>query len=388
MRVLIISRYFWPEDGVSEEPYILKEYLDWHLKKGDKVHVVCGAQNHHINDLKVYEDLDVKFSHFFASIDRKSSFNRRILNSFYLLMIAIKSIIFKKKFDLIYLPSNPPLLAFIVAVVNKLFLKQSKTIFTIQDNMVYRLKRNFFKNLYKQYLVSSINISDVVIVLSQPMKDEIASYFPLKKSEKVLKKIHILLNFSNVYKEYDRVIEFSQKKTDIIYAGNHGESQNLISFLKILKEICFDERPNVVFYGEGTDKENVMNYAKKHKLNMKFNDPIPKEEIIKKISESKYGLVCMSESLSSYAFPSKLATYLSSGTKVIICVNGYDYLSDYIKHNKFGYVIDSSDPKNAAKKLIKYLEKSEGLNPNFFQNIYNEFNQENYFKKLSKILEL
>ena len=121
---------------------------------------------------------------------------------------------------------------------------------------------------------------------------------------------------------------------------------------------------------------------------MKFNDPIPKKEIIKKISESKYGLVCMSESLSSYAFPSKLATYLSSGTKVIICVNGYDYLGDYIKHNKFGYVIDSSDPKNAAKKLIKYLEKSEGLNPNFFQNIYNEFNQENYFKKLGKILEL
>lgn len=389
MRVLIISRYFWPEDGVSEEPYILKEYVDWHLIQGHKIEVISGAQNHHKDDLKVYENLGVKFSYFLAQIDRKSNFYMRILNSLFLLILAIKSIIFNKKFDLIYLPSNPPILALLVMIFNKLLLKKSKTIFTVQDNMIYRLKNNFFKNIYKIYMKYTLNISNIIIVLSQPMKDEISSYFSLKKLKQISKKIHILLNFSNnIDKNLFQQREFSPKSIDIIYAGNHGESQSLTSFLRVLIEINPNEQPSVVFYGEGTDKINVLNFAKKHHLNINFNDPIPKKEIIEKISKSKYGLVCMSESLSRYAFPSKLATYLSSGTKVILCVNGYDYLSDFIKDNEFGYVIDSSDPKSAASNLKKYLKNSKQSNLNFFHNIDHEFNKENYFKKLSKILEL
>ena len=388
MRVLIISRYFWPEDGVSEEPYILKEYVDWHLVQGHNIEVISGAQNHHKDDLKTYETLGVKFSYFLAQIDRKSNFYMRILNSLFLLFLAIKSIIFNKKFDLIYLPSNPPILALLVMITNKLLLKKSKTIFTVQDNMIYRLKNNFFKNIYKKYMKYTLNISNIIIVLSQPMKDEISSYFSLKKLKQVSKKIHILLNFSNIDKNLFQQKGFSPKSIDIIYAGNHGESQSLTSFLRVLIEINPNEQPNVVFYGEGTDKINVLNFAKKHHLNINFNEPIPKKEIIKKISKSKYGLVCMSESLSRYAFPSKLATYLSSGTKVILCVNGYDHLSNFIKENEFGYVIDSSDPKSAANNLKKYLNNSEQSNWNFFHNIDNEFNKENYFKKLSKILEL
>ena len=388
MRVLIISRYFWPEDGVSEEPYILKEYVDWHLIKGHKIEVISGVQNHHKDDLKVYENYGVKFSYFLAQIDRKSSFYKRIMNSLFLLFLAIKSVIFNKKFDLIYLPSNPPIVALLVSITNKLLLKKSRTIFTVQDNMIYRLKKNFLKNIYKKYMKYTLNISNIIIVLSQPMKDEITSYFSLKKSNQVSKKIHILLNFSNIDKNLYQQSRFSQKSIDIIYAGNHGESQSLTSFLRVLIEINPNEQPNVVFYGEGTDKVNVLNFAKKHHLNINFNEPIPKKEIIKKISKSKYGLVCMSESLSRYAFPSKLATYLSSGTKVILCVNGYDHLSNFIKENEFGYVIDSSDPKSAANNLKKYLKNSEQLNENFFHNINYEFNKENYFKKLSKILEL
>lgn len=388
MRVLIISRYFWPEDGVSEEPYILKEYVDWHLVQGHNIEVISGAQNHHKDDLKTYETLGVKFSYFLAQIDRKSNFYMRILNSLFLLFLAIKSIIFNKKFDLIYLPSNPPILALLVMITNKLLLKKSKTIFTVQDNMIYRLKNNFFKNIYKKYMKYTLNISNIIIVLSQPMKDEISSYFSLKKLKQVSKKIHILLNFSNIDKNLFQQKGFSPKSIDIIYAGNHGESQSLTSFLRVLIEINPNEQPNVVFYGEGTDKINVLNFAKKHHLKINFNDPIPKKEIIEKISKSKYGLVCMSESLSRYAFPSKLATYLSSGTKVILCVNGYDCLSDFIKDNEFGYVIDSSDPKSAANNLKKYLNNSEQSNWNFFHNIDHEFNKENYFKKLSKILEL
>lgn len=388
MRVLIISRYFWPEDGVSEEPYILKEYVNWHLSQGHRLEVVSGIQRHHINDLKRYINLGVRFSYFFALIDRRSSFFKRIINSAILLVLASSSLIFKKKFDLIYTPSNPPLLALFISIINKLFFKKSKIIFTIQDNMIYRFKNNLLKHIFKIYMKFTVIMSNTIIVLSSPMKEEIASYFNYKKSEKFLKKIHILLNFSNLNKKYFTEKHTSSKKIDIIYAGNHGKSQDLISFLKILLQFNNKNLPNIAFYGEGTEKSKIVNFSSENNLKINFYDPVSKEEILELISRSKFGLVCMSESLSRYAFPSKLGTYLSVGTKVIICVNGYDYLNDYITEKGFGNIIDISDPKIAAEALKSFLLDSTDLDSSFYKNVNNEFNKEIYFKKLGKILEL
>ena len=388
MKILIISRYFWPEDGVSEEPYILKGYVDWHLSQHHKIEVVSGAQNHHLSDLATYTKLGVKFYYFFSSIDRRSSFAKRILNSLYLLILASKSIIFKKSFDVIYLPSNPPFLALFITIIIKFFFKKSKIIFTIQDNMIYRVKNKLLKSSYKKYIKLTSAMSNIIIVLSQPMKDELLSYFTKSKSNQISKKTHVLLNFSNLNKNLLKKDFLSRKRViDIIYAGNHGASQNLIGFLNIIKEIDPIDRPRIVFYGEGTDKSNIVNYSKKHKLGINFYNAIPKNDILKKISASQYGLVCMSEPLSRYAFPSKLATYVSSGTKVILCVNGNDHLSNYIKSKGFGFVIDSSDPRSAASNLRLHLQDNADLCSNFIENANLEFNKENYFKRFNKIFK-
>ena len=388
MNVLIISRYFWPEDGVSEEPYILKEYLDWHLSQHHNIEVVSGTQNHYMGDLSKYKKLRVKFSYFISSIDRRSSFSKRILNSLILLLLASKSVIFKRRFDIIYLPSNPPFLALFIVVINKIFFKKSKIIFMIQDNMIYRINNKLLKWIYKKNMKYTLAMSSINIVLSQPMKDEILSYFTKSESNKISKKIHVLLNFTNLDENvHEKNIIFSERVIDIIYAGNHGKSQSLINFLKIIKEINPVNRPRILFYGEGEDKLNILNYSKKHKLGINFHNAISKNDIIKKISESKYGLVCMSEPLSRYAFPSKLATYVSSGTKVILCVNGNDHLSNYIKSKGFGFVIDSSDPRSAASNLRLHLQDNADLCSNFIENANLEFNKENYFKRFNKIFK-
>ena len=43
MRVLIVTRYFWPEDGVAEEPLMLR-LCKVAYKKGHNVEVVTGAR--------------------------------------------------------------------------------------------------------------------------------------------------------------------------------------------------------------------------------------------------------------------------------------------------------------------------------------------------------
>tara|TARA_B100000965_G_scaffold28210_1_gene20893 strand:+ start:2183 stop:3346 length:1164 start_codon:yes stop_codon:yes gene_type:complete len=387
MRVLVVTRYFWPEDGVAEEPLMLKHYANWHINKGHSVEVVTGAQAGHINQWNKEFDGNLTIEHFLTKVDRESSFLKRIINSIMLLLLSCKTIIFKKKFDLIYVFSGPPLISLFINILNKLLIKRSKIVFIIQDNVVYRISNNFFKKLFKTYIKLTIILSDVVLVLSRPMKDEVLSYFKQKKAHKISSKIMILLNFcadleETLFKAY------ANKSIDIIYAGNHGSSQGLTKFIDVISCMNENQRPKISFYGEGTEKKNIIKHAKQLGVSIQFNDPLPRKDIKINISKAKFGLVCMSKSLSKYAFPSKLATYLSVGTKAIICSNGFDHLNNFIKNNDFGYFLDSSDLESAAIKLKHILANEEEIDSKLFQRVEKEFGGDKYFQKLGGILDI
>lgn len=387
MRVLVITRYFWPEDGVAEEPLMLKHYVNWHIDKGHNVEVVTGAQEDHINQWNKEFNGKLLVNHFLTRIDRETSFLKRIINSFMLLLLSCKAIVFKKKYDLVYVFSGPPLIPLFISILNKMLVKKSRIIFIIQDNVVYRISNNFLKKLFKAYIKFTIILSDVVLVLSQPMKDEVLNYFKKEKAHKISKKIKILLNFCADLEEGSFKTD-AKKSVDIIYAGNHGPSQGLTNFIDIISHIDQNHRPNISFYGEGTDKKNIIKYAQKRDVKIEFNDPIPRRDIKKIISKSKLGLVCMSKSLSRYAFPSKLATYLSVGTKVIICSYGFDHLNSFIKDNDFGYLLDSSDIESAASNLKHFLENVQEIDSALYQKVESIFGKNQYFDKLGGILDI
>ena len=387
MRVLVITRYFWPEDGVAEEPLMLKHYANWHIEKGHAVEVITGAQADHINQWDKEFNGKLLVNHFLTSIDRKNSFLKRIINSFKLLLLSCKSVVFKKKYDLVYVFSGPPLISLFICILNKMLIKKSRIIFIIQDNVVYRISNNFFKKLFKVYLKFTIILSDDVIVLSQPMKDEVLDYFTKKRAFKISPKIKILLNFcADLDKRLFKVD--AKKSIDIVYAGNHGPSQGLTNFIDIISHIDENHRPNISFYGEGTEKKNIVKYAKTRHVKIEFNDPVARKDIKLIISKSEFGLVCMSKSLSRYAFPSKLATYLSVGTKVIICTNGFDHLNNFIKDNDFGYLLDSSDIKSAAINLKHYLSNKQEVDYDLYQKVESIFGKKQYFDKLGGILDI
>ncbi len=387
MRVLVITRYFWPEDGVAEEPLMLKHYVNWHIDKGHDVEVVTGAQVGHSVQWNNEFNGNLIVDHFVTRIDRETGFLKRIINSFILLLLSCKAIVFKKKYDLVYVFSGPPLISLIICILNKILLKKSKIVFLIQDNNVFRISNNILRKLWKAYIKFTIILSDVVLVLSEPMKDEVLRYFNKEKARKNSPKIKILLNFCADLNK-DQFKTNAEKSIDIIYAGNHGPGQDLTKFVDIISHINESHRPNISFYGEGVDKKNIIEYAKKQGVGIEFNNPVSRKDIKTIISKSKLGLVCISKSLSRYAFPSKLATYLSVGTKVIICSNGFDHLNDFIKNNDFGYLLDTSDIKSAASNLKYYLAKEQKIDSELYQKVESMFGKNQYFDKLGDMLEL
>ena len=76
-------------------------------------------------------------------------------------------------------------------------------------------------------------MSDAVLVLSEPMKKEIISYFDKISHPKLNKKIHVLVNFcADLNKSF--LEPSKEKKIDVVYAGNHGPSQGLMNFLDVI----------------------------------------------------------------------------------------------------------------------------------------------------------
>ena len=218
------------------------------------------------------------------------------------------------------------------------------------------------------------------------MKDEVLSYFNKDTLNKISNKIHILVNFCS---DLDKNgLSFSEKKTiDILYAGNHGPSQGLTNFIDVIAMIDQEKRPSIHFYGEGTDKKRIIAYSKLKNVQIHFNNSIPRKDIKKIMSTSKFGLVSMSESLSKYAFPSKLAAYLSSGAQVIISSNGDDPLSSYVYKYNFGYQIDSSKPTDSSKKLIDIMQSKDLIaEEEIKQDTINQFYKVQYFQKLANII--
>ena len=365
---------------------MLKDYVDWHRSKGHEVELVFGAKKNHKEYWKKEFDENVKFNFFIANVDRESSFVQRVLNSLKVLFLALKCVIFKRHFDLIYVFSGPPLISFIINVVNLIKIKKSDIIFILQDNLIYRIRNNFLKFLFKKYIKYTVLISKKVIVLSDPMKAEILSYFSKVKKSKIEKKIFILVNFCFDL-DYKKVQSNEDRKIDILYAGNHGPSQGLMNFLDVIAKIQNHKSMKISFYGDGTQKSKIIQRSIELNLNINFNDPVPRDKIKEIMAQSRFGLVSMDTSLSNYAFPSKLAAYLSSGTKVIISSNGEDPLKNYVKKYNFGFAIDSSNVSKAAQSLIENLAVSEENNHHAFsKEVLNQFDKKTYFKTLDRIV--
>ena len=254
MNVLIVHRYFWPEE-ISTLPIMLKEVVNLHRARGDKVTVVTGASMS--NCEKWDEDLKsaVNIRFFSSEIDRKLTNLGRVKNMIRLFFLAIR-VMRKNEFDLLYTVSYPPGLSATLVAVVRLLRKKTKVIFYVQDILTYRLSSKLQRGIYKKMFSYSCRGAHKVITLTGDMENEIlriCDSFKCEVKDKVVK----IPNYSpDLYTTDEDFISNgmsgdSDYPIDIVYAGNHGEAQNLGHFIKVLASDDSFSSLKVVFFGEG-----------------------------------------------------------------------------------------------------------------------------------------
>jgi len=162
-----------------------------------------------------------------------------------------------------------------------------------EDSFIVRWARKFEEYCWKK--------SDLIITNSRIIYDTLSSdtnhaknapikYFPFSVDLDVFKKVN-----------------GTPRKKQIVYIGNFGTAQNLkalISALPLVLQQISDIK--IQLYGGGDCEPQMKSLAKHLDIEkyIKFNDPVPREEIPLILSESTLGIIALSNhNVVRYALP-------------------------------------------------------------------------------------
>ena len=361
MHVLILFRYFWPESRVAEEPHMLREVVKMHLARGDTVRVVCGSAEDCRQRWAEEFPQGVEFTWFRAGIDRDGSLWRRAVNSARLLALGASAVLTPSPIGLVYLFAYPPGFAGAIIAICRMVRRSTRTIFSFQDNLEYRIPGPFLRTLYRTYNRFCLSHATRTVVLSEEMREHLLDSFRARDRQSVAGRIEVLNNF--YAEDVPPVAGGETPAYEIIYAGNHGPGQNLSHFLRVLARCRPATPPRVTFYGNGTEKPALMRLADELGAKVEFRDPVDRRRIADEIRRARFGLVGMRADLPKYAFPSKIAAYTCNGTQVLVMSDPDGTFGRWISQEGLGATLDPQDEARAAAHLETLLDTGDAHSP-------------------------
>ena len=323
MRVILfftygISLLEWKKSGLLEREIKLYKRLnkDYGLNftfvtYGNKSDFGILNELPYINVIPVYET--IKYD--------KSKFSR-FLRSFF-----IPSKIRDEIKDADILKTNQ-LLGSWVAIMAKYIIKKPLIIRTGYDLLTFSKNNKKSKiKIFFYYLLTrlSIHFSNRYIVSSFVDYEYIKSIH-----NKEYKKIKVIRNWV----DEGKVVEFSERyRNEIISVGRLEKQKNY----KLLIEKFKDAQLLINLYGEGSLKEELIQYAKRNKVSLNISNPVPNKELIHILG--KYRIFISTSSFEGS--PKAILEAMSCGC-VVFAKNNENIL-EIIKNKENGFIFENDD---------------------------------------------
>lgn len=166
--------------------------------------------------------------------------------------------------------------------------------------------------------------ADAVIVISPGAADV------LRGRGVAAEKLHLVYNWAD-----ERVFQPSEPDVTVreslaiapddfvvMYAGNHGEAQNLDTFVRAIRALPDEVRCHGVLVGSGTQKDTLRVLADEHPR-IHFLDPVPTERMPAVLASANLQLVSLVEDpLFAITMPSKIQTCLATASPLLVCASG------------------------------------------------------------------
>lgn len=374
-KLLIYAHYYIPD--VASTGQILRELAEGMIHEFD-ITIVCVVPSYtgkvadeykkkmfykeEVNGVKVIRIRVPEFSK-----SNKLSRVKNILSYFIGAMIATFKV---GKMDYVYSISQPPILGGLLGVWGK-WMKRAKYIYNIQDfNPEQTMAVGYSKNklVLKAMMMFdkfSCRQADKVIVVGRDMVETLKGRF---KGRKVPN--HTFINNWIDEKEiyplppgHEKVVTFKEKyglqdKFIIMYSGNLGLYYDLENLMNVIEK--FKDREDVIFafVGEGTIRENLVQYKEKNNLqNVIFIPYQDKSDLIYSLNAGDVHWCLNAKGIKGVSVPSKLYGIIAAGKPILGALEKGSEARLIIEETQCGYVTEPGNYNEVEKLIQKFLDE-------------------------------
>ena len=392
-KILFICQNFWPENFRSTD------VVNNLVNSGYQVEVLTSNPNY--PEGKIYDNYSwynfksemykKKFLiHRVPTIPRgKSNYLLIFLN--YLAFIIFGTIfglikLKNKKFNYILVFASSPIFQVYVGCIIK-FFKKIKLVTWVQDlwpeNLIALniVKNKILINFINYFTNQIYRFNDILIAQSKSFQNIL-----IKRSNK---KVFYIPNYAEIFnkKVFKKKIN---KKFTIVYAGNIGKAQKLLTLLKSAKKLKETDMVDIKIFGDGIELTKLKRFKQENNIkHVNFYGKIPKDKILKEyINSDALFLSLAKDKFLNYTIPAKLQTYFSIGKPIIASASGE--AKKIILSSKSGYCSPPENEFLLHENLIKLINLNKKtikkLGKNSKKYYRHNFSNEIITKMFKKIL--
>ena len=389
MKKILIHSLTFPPDTISTG-MIVSEIADGLNKELNNIEVLASSPQYNLKSAQEYKQNDKNVSvgmfkgikvHYIESNPRQYSNSSRF---FQWLGFNFKAIRFiyknRKEYKEILIFSYPPTMNLVCIFTSKIL--KINTIYSLWElypeiaEKLHEQPNRILKSLFKALDNYSLKNVSKVVVNSEELEKYLIDKRGINKN-----KIYTINHFSPFPKSN---FQPNPELERIFYAGNTGRPQNISSFINFFNE-QFPQNWKLDLYGAGQEFEGLSKFSKE---NININNYLPREDLVEKVKDIPYALICLDYEITIEGFPGKTFDYLNMNKILINFSNPNSAVSKLIDKYDLGFNIDLKKPEKLESTIqqMKNIEKVNQILENVSQFQKNESNKEIVSSKYIRLI--
>ena len=146
--------------------------------------------------------------------------------------------------------------------------------------------------------------------------------------------------------------ELDIKKVNLLYGGNMGDAQDLLSLVKSIDTEILSDKAIITLIGSGNQTEEIRSYINSRSItNIIICPEVDRETYLEMLSKADIGIVSLNKKLKSNNFPLKMMGYIQLSKPILASVNPDNEIIDLINENNIGFVSVAGDHKTFNENL-------------------------------------
>ena len=399
--IVFLCQFFYPEFVSSSLlPYQTAKRL---VEEGLSVDVYCGYpkeythENRKIKKKEIVDGINI-YRKKYIQLGR-NGFLSRLINYFSFTFVILLNLLKFRKYKIMYVYSNPPILPIVAILTNILF--KTKIVFVAYDLYPEIGQRtgvigNTGIIVWTMQFINRLLFSKAtrVIALSQDMKEFIIKNRNISSDSVVVipnwatenynyKKTKINSDFQEIRQNYSVIVS---------YFGNMGTAQDLETLMNVVADKNMQNAPVAfLFAGHGNKKEKISAFISENKLhNAYIFDYLNGDDFNDALFISDLFVVSLEKGVSGLAVPSKTYSYYQA-EKPVVSIMGLDTdIAKEISKYQAGIAVNNGDSDRLTEFIISLVNQSSKINSlkenvkKLFINNYQKDKQLEKYVKLTK----